>query len=98
MPLRPMGGKNGIELMPSNNLNSNNRLDRSTVTAPHELPIFHACQNLRLWHRRAMESHEILREVFEKKNAKEVSADLELSTSMIYKWAQPSDTIGGVEN
>ncbi|HEY4415232.1 MAG TPA: phage regulatory CII family protein [Verrucomicrobiae bacterium] len=45
-----------------------------------------------------MESHELLREVFDKKNAKEVSADLQLSTSMIYKWAQPSATIGGVEN
>ena len=36
-----------------------------------------------------MESHELLREIFEKKTPKEVSADLELSTSMIYKWAQP---------
>jgi hypothetical protein len=45
-----------------------------------------------------MESHELLREVFDKKNAKEVSADLELSTSMIYKWAQPSNHEGGVEN
>jgi hypothetical protein len=45
-----------------------------------------------------MESHELLREVFEKKTAKEVSADLELSTSMIYKWAQPSHNDGGVEN
>ncbi|HEX7654445.1 MAG TPA: phage regulatory CII family protein [Verrucomicrobiae bacterium] len=45
-----------------------------------------------------MESHELLREVFEKKSAKEVSADLELSTSMIYKWAQPSANEGGIEN
>ena len=45
-----------------------------------------------------MESHELLREVFDKKSAKEVSADLELSTSMIYKWAQPSENEGGVEN
>jgi hypothetical protein len=45
-----------------------------------------------------MESHELLREVFEKKSAKEVSADLSLSTSMIYKWAQPSANEGGVEN
>ena len=42
-----------------------------------------------LAHRRHMESHELLREIFEKKTPKEVSADLELSTSMIYKWAQP---------
>ncbi len=45
-----------------------------------------------------MESHELLREVFDKKSAKEVSADLQLSTSMIYKWAQPSANDGGVEN
>lgn len=45
-----------------------------------------------------MESHELLREVLEKKNVKEVSADLQLSTSMIYKWAQPSANDGGVEN
>jgi Phage regulatory protein CII (CP76) len=42
-----------------------------------------------LEHRHRMESHELLREIFEKKTPKEVSADLELSTSMIYKWAQP---------
>jgi len=52
----------------------------------------------RLTHFRAMESHELLREVFDKKAAKEVSADLELSTSMIYKWAQPPNQIGGIEN
>jgi hypothetical protein len=45
-----------------------------------------------------MESYELLREVLEKKNVKEVSADLQLSTSMIYKWAQPSANDGGVEN
>jgi hypothetical protein len=46
-----------------------------------------------------MESHELLRKVFDKKNAKEVSADLELSTSMIYKWAQPRSGEGsGIEN
>ena len=45
-----------------------------------------------------MQSHELLREVFDKKPAKEVSADLELSTSMVYKWAQPSSQEGGVGN
>lgn len=45
-----------------------------------------------------MESHELLREVLDKKSAKAVSADLELSTSMIYKWSQPSRQEGGVEN
>ena len=45
-----------------------------------------------------MQSHELLREVFDKKPAKEVSADLELSTSMIYKWAQPPTNDGGIGN
>jgi hypothetical protein len=45
-----------------------------------------------------MESHELLREVFEKKAAKEISDDLGLSTSMVYKWAQPAANEGGVGN
>jgi len=46
-----------------------------------------------------MESHELLRKIFDKKPPKEVSADLELSTSMVYKWAQPRDGEGsGIEN
>ncbi len=46
-----------------------------------------------------MESHELLREVFEKKTPKEISADLDLSTSMVYKWAQPRAGEGsGIEN
>jgi hypothetical protein len=50
-------------------------------------------------HRHAMESHELLREIFAKKTPKEVSADLELSTSMIYKWAQPPGDAGtGIDN
>ena len=45
-----------------------------------------------------MQSHELLREIFEKKSAKEVSADLSLSTSMIYKWTQPPEEGSGVGN
>jgi hypothetical protein len=60
--------------------------------------IFTLAKRRRVFHRRLMQSHELLREVFEKKSAKEVSADLALSTSMIYKWAQPSSNDGGVEN
>lgn len=45
-----------------------------------------------------MQSHELLREVFNKKAPKEVSADLDLSTSMIYKWAQPSSQENGIGN
>jgi hypothetical protein len=36
-----------------------------------------------------MQSHEVLREVFQQTNPKRVSADLGLSLSMIYKWAEP---------
>lgn len=41
-----------------------------------------------------MQSHEILREVFQKCSAKQVAADLDLSLSMIYKWAEPDDGTG----
>ncbi len=46
-------------------------------------------------HRHAMQSHELLREVFEKTAPKKVSADLGLSVSMIYKWAEPPDRAAG---
>ncbi len=45
-----------------------------------------------------MQSHELLREVFDQKSAKEVSADLDLSTSMVYKWAQPASHENGIGN
>jgi hypothetical protein len=38
-----------------------------------------------------MQSHELLREVFKKTSAKQVAADLGLSLSMIYKWAEPPE-------
>jgi hypothetical protein len=41
-----------------------------------------------------MESHEMLREVFSKASVKQVAADLGLSLSMIYKWAEPDDGTG----
>src|SRR6266487_3576662 len=41
-----------------------------------------------------MQSHELLREVFQKTSAKQVSADLGLSLSMIYKWAESDDGSG----
>jgi hypothetical protein len=41
-----------------------------------------------------MESHEVLRDVLEKCNAKQVAADLGLSLSLIYKWAEPSEVHG----
>jgi len=42
-----------------------------------------------------MQSHEILREIFQKGSAKQVAAELGLSLSMIYKWAEPPDVASG---
>jgi transcriptional regulator with XRE-family HTH domain len=41
-----------------------------------------------------MQSHELLREVFQKGSTKQVAADLGLSLSTIYKWAEPDDGTG----
>lgn len=41
-----------------------------------------------------MQSHELLREVFQKCSAKQVAAELSLSLSTIYKWAEPDDGTG----
>ncbi|SPE52169.1 conserved hypothetical protein [Verrucomicrobia bacterium] len=38
-----------------------------------------------------MQSHEILREVLQQCSPKQVAAELGLSLSMIYKWAEPPD-------
>src|SRR5258706_734510 len=42
-----------------------------------------------------MQSHEILRDVSKKCSPKQVAADLGLSLSMIYKWAEPADNAAG---
>lgn len=42
-----------------------------------------------------MQSHEILREVFQECSPKQVAAELGLSLSMIYKWAEPPDAVAG---
>ena len=42
-----------------------------------------------------MQSHEILREVFQQCSPKQVAAELGLSLSMIYKWAEPPDAVAG---
>ncbi|HEX4264496.1 MAG TPA: phage regulatory CII family protein [Verrucomicrobiae bacterium] len=41
-----------------------------------------------------MQSHELLREVFQKCSAKQVAGELNLSLSTIYKWAEPDDGTG----
>lgn len=42
-----------------------------------------------------MQSHELLREVFKDTSAKQIAADLNLSLSLIYKWAEPPEKIEG---
>lgn len=45
-----------------------------------------------------MESHELLRNVFDKITAKHVAAELGLSLSMVYKWAEPPGQHSGAAN
>ena len=42
-----------------------------------------------------MQSHELLREIFQKCSAKQLSSELGLSLSLIYKWAEPPDEEAG---
>ena len=42
-----------------------------------------------------MQSHELLREVFQQYSPKQVAASHGLSLSMIYKWAEPGDAAAG---
>ena len=42
-----------------------------------------------------MQSHEVLREVFQKTSPKQVSAEMGLSLSMMYKWSEPCDAQAG---
>lgn len=42
-----------------------------------------------------MESYELLREVFKTKPPKQVAEDIGLSTSVLYKWAEPPESASG---
>src|SRR5213082_2538947 len=42
-----------------------------------------------------MQSHEVLREVFQQCSPKQVASQLGLSVSMIYKWAEPAEQTAG---
>jgi hypothetical protein len=42
-----------------------------------------------------MQSHEVMREVLKKTSAKQISADMSLSLSLIYKWAEPPEDDSG---
>lgn len=41
-----------------------------------------------------MRSHEVLKEVFDKCSPKQIAAEMGLSLSMIYKWAEPTEETG----
>jgi hypothetical protein len=45
-----------------------------------------------------MQSHELLKEVLQKISAKQVSSELGLSLSLIYKWAEPAAEGSGASN
>jgi len=41
-----------------------------------------------------MESHEVLKEAFEKSSPKEIAAELGVSLSLVYKWSQDTSALG----
>lgn len=41
-----------------------------------------------------MKSHEVIQEALKKTSPKQVAADLGISLSLVYKWAQPQDELG----
>jgi hypothetical protein len=45
-----------------------------------------------------MQSHELLKEVLQKVGAKQVTAEMGLSLSLIYKWAEPATEGSGAAN
>ena len=45
-----------------------------------------------------MESHEVLRDVFQKISPKQAAAELGLSVSLVYKWAEPPEQSSGAAN
>lgn len=47
-----------------------------------------------------MHSHEVMREVLKKTSAKQIAADMNLSLSLIYKWAEPpeDESVGGTSS
>ncbi|MBI4659745.1 MAG: hypothetical protein HY735_12970 [Verrucomicrobia bacterium] len=45
-----------------------------------------------------MQSHELLHEVLHDGNAKEIAAEMGLSLSLIYKWAEPAEAGSGTAN
>ena len=48
-----------------------------------------------VFHFLAMQSYELLREVFKTKSPKQVAEDIGLSTSVLYKWSEPPEHAAG---
>jgi hypothetical protein len=46
-------------------------------------------------HAGAMDSYEVMRDVLKRTSAKQIAADLQLSLSLIYKWAEPPEDDSG---
>lgn len=42
-----------------------------------------------------MEAHEVMRDVLKRTSAKHIAAELGVSLSLVYKWAEPPDDTGG---
>jgi hypothetical protein len=42
-----------------------------------------------------MDAHEVMRDVLKRTSAKQISADMKLSLSLIYKWAEPPEDDSG---
>jgi hypothetical protein len=45
-----------------------------------------------------MDSHEVVKEVLKKTSAKQIAAELGLSLSLVYKWAEPPEAGSGANN
>ena len=45
-----------------------------------------------------MHSHEVMREVLKKTSAKQIAADMHLSLSLVYKWAEPAEDGSGASS
>jgi hypothetical protein len=56
---------------------------------------FRLANGVGVFHFLPMQSHEVLREVFQHCSPKQVASELGLSLSMIYKWAEPPDQAAG---
>jgi hypothetical protein len=62
------------------------------------LSFFRLANGRELFQSQAMQSHELLHAVFQDTSAQKVAGDLDLSVSMVYKWAQPQAAGSGIAN